>query len=153
MLTWVSHWQPAQSRPCALMWWGAALCRHPQVDADYLHLNEEQADRLQAQISREFELWADSTLCDAAGMDNFWRLQTLAFTSFLMNGDVFAVVQFDEHPHWPYALRLRLIEADLICSPDRTDIMASLHDRQASTCSRSCRAWKRTGTARWWRTG
>lgn len=103
---------------------GSGLVPTPQVDADYLHLNEEQADRLQAQISREFELWADSTLCDAAGMDNFWRLQTLAFTSFLMNGDVFAVVQFDEHPHWPYALRLRLIEADLICSPDRTDIMA-----------------------------
>lgn len=103
---------------------GSGLVPTPQVDADYLHLNEEQADRLQAQISREFELWADSTLCDATGMDNFWRLQTLAFTSFLMNGDVFAVVQFDEHPHWPYALRLRLIEADLICSPDRTDIMA-----------------------------
>ena len=43
-------------------------------------------------IAREFSLWADSTACDAAGMDNFWRLQTLAFTSFLMNGDVFAAV-------------------------------------------------------------
>ena len=59
---------------------GSGLVPTPQVDADYLHLNEEQADRLQAQIVREFELWADSTLCDAAGMDNFWRLQTLAFT-------------------------------------------------------------------------
>lgn len=48
---------------------GSGLVPTPQVDADYLHLNEEQADRLQAQISREFELWADSTLCDAAGMD------------------------------------------------------------------------------------
>lgn len=47
---------------------GSGLVPTPQVDADYLHLNEEQADRLQAQISREFELWADSTLCDAAGM-------------------------------------------------------------------------------------
>lgn len=102
---------------------GSGLVPTPQVDADYLHLTEEQADQLQAQISREFELWADSTLCDASGMDNFWRLQTLAFTSFLMNGDVFAAVQFDERPHWPYALRLRLIEADLICSPDRMDRM------------------------------
>ena len=65
---------------------GSGLVPTPQVDADYLHLTEEQADQLQAQISREFELWADSTLCDAGGMDNFWRLQTLAFTSFLMNG-------------------------------------------------------------------
>lgn len=61
---------------------GSGLVPTPQVDADYLHLNEEQADRLQAQISREFELWADSTLCDAAGMDNFWRLQTLGVHQF-----------------------------------------------------------------------
>ena len=93
---------------------GSGLVPTPQVDADYLHLNEEQADRLQAQISREFELWADSTLCDAAGMDNFWRLQTLAFTSFLMSGDAFAAVQISEHPPWPYTLRLRLIKEDLI---------------------------------------
>ena len=40
---------------------GSGLVPTPQVDADYLHLTEEQADQLQAQISREFELWADST--------------------------------------------------------------------------------------------
>ena len=97
---------------------GSGLVPTPQVDADYLHLTEEKADQLQAQIAREFSLWADSTACDAAGMDNFWRLQTLAFTSFLMNGDVFAAVQFRERPHWPYALQLRLIEADQVCSPD-----------------------------------
>lgn len=103
---------------------GSGLVPTPQVDADYLHLTEEKADQLQAQIAREFSLWADSTACDAAGMDNFWRLQTLAFTSFLMNGDVFAAVQFRERPHWPYALQLRLIEADQVCSPDRTDHLA-----------------------------
>lgn len=41
-----------------------------------------------------------------------------------MNGDVFAAVQFRERPHWPYALQLRLIEADQVCSPDRTDRLA-----------------------------
>lgn len=102
---------------------GSGLVPTPQVDADYLHLNEEQADHLQAEISREFSLWADSAACDASGMDNFWRLQTLAFTSFLMNGDVFAAVQFKERGNWPYALQLRLIEADQVCSPDRTDRM------------------------------
>lgn len=102
---------------------GSGLVPTPQVDADYLHLTEEQADHLQAEISREFGLWADSAACDASGMDNFWRLQTLAFTSFLMNGDVFAAVQFKERGNWPYALQLRLIEADQVCSPDRTDRM------------------------------
>ena len=103
---------------------GSGLVPTPQVDADYLHLNEEQADRLQAQISREFELWADSTLCDAAGMDNFWRLQTLAFTSFLMNGDVFAAVQFDERPAAPDRGR-----SDLQPWPHRHN--GTLHNRQA----------------------
>lgn len=40
-----------------------------------------------------------------------------------MNGDVFAAVQFKERGNWPYALQLRLIEADQVCSPDRTDRM------------------------------
>lgn len=53
---------------------GSGLVPTPQVDADYLHLTEEQADQLQAQITREFNLWADSTACDASGMDNFWRM-------------------------------------------------------------------------------
>lgn len=37
---------------------------------------------------------------------------------------MFAAVQFRERPHWPYALQLRLIEADQVCSPDRTDHLA-----------------------------
>lgn len=100
---------------------GSGLVPTPQVDADYLHLTEEQADALQAQIVREFDLWADSKNCDASGMDDFWRLQTLAFTSFLMNGDAFAAIQYRERQNWPYALQLRLIEADQVCSPDRMD--------------------------------
>ena len=103
---------------------GSGLVPTPQVDADYLHLTEEQADQLQAQITREFNLWADSTACDASGMDNFWRMQTLVFTSFLMNGDAFAAVQYRERPNWPYALQLRLIEADQVCSPGRSDRLA-----------------------------
>ena len=54
---------------------GSGLVPTPQVDADYLHLTEEQADQLQVQITREFNLWADSTTCDASGMDDFWRMQ------------------------------------------------------------------------------
>lgn len=123
MLTWASRWRPGAIKTLRTNVVGSGLVPTPQVDADYLHLTEEQADHLQAEISREFSLWADSAACDASGMDNFWRLQTLAFTSFLMNGDVFAAVQFKERGNWPYALQLRLIEADQVCSPDRTDRM------------------------------
>lgn len=57
----------------------SGLVPTPQVDADFLKLSEEQAENLQAQIIREFNLWADSPMCDADQTDDFWKLQMLAF--------------------------------------------------------------------------
>ncbi len=37
-------------------------------------------------------LWADSLLCDADRVDNFYKLQQLAFRAYMMNGDAFAVL-------------------------------------------------------------
>lgn len=102
----------------------SGLVPTPQVDADFLGLDEKQADELQAQIVREFNLWADSTDCDADGVDNFWKLQMLAYISELMNGDAFAVLPYDEQPWKPYGLQVRLIEADRICSLDKYDRLA-----------------------------
>lgn len=44
-------------------------------------------------------------------------LQQLAFTGFLLNGDSWAVLQNKKTPGVPYDLRVRIIEADRICSP------------------------------------
>ena len=93
----------------------------PKIDADYLGLDSEQAEKLQAQILREFSLWAEKPLCDADRIDNFYALQQLAFISYLMNGDVFALLPFKEEKNQVYGLKIRLIEADRICSPDNYD--------------------------------
>lgn len=95
----------------------------PQVDAEYLNMTEEQSIALHGQIIREFSLWADSPLCDADKVDNFYKLQQLAFLSYLMNGDAIALLPFREaqEPGQPYNLRVRLIEADRICSPNLYD--------------------------------
>lgn len=95
----------------------------PQVDAEYLHLTEEQSIALHGQIIREFSLWADSPLCDADKMDNFYKLQQLAFLSYLMNGDAVALLPFKDKPEpgQPYTLRVRLVEADRVCSPNLYD--------------------------------
>ena len=93
----------------------------PQIDADYLRLTNEQAEALQAQILREFALWADTPVCDADRVDNFYKLQQLAFLSYLMNGDAFALLPMKEQPGQPYSLRVRVIEADRVCSPDSYD--------------------------------
>ena len=97
------------------------LMPSPQIDADYLQLTNEQAEALQAQILREFALWADTPVCDADRVDNFYKLQQLAFLSYLMNGDAFALLPMKEQPGQPYSLRVRVIEADRVCSPDSYD--------------------------------
>jgi lambda family phage portal protein len=96
----------------------------PQIDADYLSLTDEQAETLQTQITREFALWADSPTCDADRIDNFDKLQQLAYISYLMNGDVIVLLPTKKLPGQPYDLKVRLIEADRVCSPDGYDRLA-----------------------------
>ncbi len=100
------------------------LVPSPQVDADYLGLSDEQAEALQAQIVREFSLWADTPHCDAERIDDFYSLQQLAFLSYLMNGDAFALLPMREKAGQPYSLRVRLVEADRVCSPEGHDWLA-----------------------------
>ena len=99
------------------------LMPSPQIDGDYLKMTSGQVEDLQAQILREFSLWADSTACDADRVDDFYGLQQLAFLSSLMNGDAFATLTLKPRPQQPYDLRVRLIEADRVCSPNYRDRM------------------------------
>lgn len=93
----------------------------PQIDADYLKLSDEQAEALRQQIVREFSLWADTPDCDAERIDNFYKLQQLAFLSKIMNGDAFVLLPFCKRAGQPYDLRIKVIEADRVCSPDNAD--------------------------------
>lgn len=97
------------------------LMPSPQIDAEYLKLTNEQAEELQAKILREFALWADTPICDADRVDNFYKLQQLAFMGFLMNGDAVALLPMKTQAGQPYDLRVRIIEADRVCSPDGYD--------------------------------
>ncbi len=93
----------------------------PQIDSDYLRLSEKATEDLQQQITREFSLWADTPVCDAERMDNFYELQKLAYLSYLMNGDAIALLPLKEQTGQPYMLRVQMIEADRVCSPDLMD--------------------------------
>ena len=97
------------------------LMPSPQLDGEFLGLTDEEAERMQAQILREFGLWADKPTCDADRVDNFYKLQQLAFLSYLMNGDAIALLPVKEQPGVTYSLKVRLIEADRVCSPDGYD--------------------------------
>lgn len=96
----------------------------PQVDGEFLGLSDEEAQKLNTQLLREFSLWADQPTCDADGIDDFYMLQQLAFIGFLMNGDALILFQMKRTPNVPYNLRLRVVEADRLCSPGFMDIIS-----------------------------
>ncbi len=100
------------------------LMPSPQIDAKFLKLTDQQAEDLQAQVLREFSLWADEKTCDADRCDDFYGLQQLAFLSKVMSGDAIALLPMKEQPGQPYSLRVRIIEADRLCSPDGHDRLA-----------------------------
>ena len=86
------------------------LIPSPQIDGEFLGLSQEETEKLQEQIVREFALWADKPTCDAERVDNFYQLQQLAFLSYLMNGDTMALLPVKKMAGQPYDLRVRLIE-------------------------------------------
>lgn len=98
---------------------GCGLKLQAKPDAEILGLSEEALAAWRKKTEAEFELWArKKTSCDATGVNNFYGLQQLALISWLLSGDVFAVVKNeDPTPHDPYSLRIFLIEADRVTTP------------------------------------
>lgn len=99
---------------------GTGLRLQSQIDADFLGLSEEEADAWQANVEREFRLWAESRDCDVARTLNFYEQQELAFHSTLENGDAFALLPYIERTHNIYSLAVQLIEADRVSNPKWT---------------------------------
>ena len=98
---------------------GPGLRLNAQIDAEYLGISDEEARIWERQTEREFALWAESPLCDASRICDFYGLQRLSFLSFLMNGDVFALLPMQRSGSLPYALKVRLLEGDRVCNPDK----------------------------------
>lgn len=100
---------------------GRGLHLKPTIDREILGITAEQAQKLKKQIEREWRLWAESADCDIERMDNFYELQQLAFLNWLMSGDCLAVLPVKPRKNQPYDLRVQLVEADRLSSPDYCD--------------------------------
>lgn len=105
---------------------GSGLKLNPRPDADFLGLSAEEAVIWKKKVEREFSLWADSVHCDSLKLNNFYELQQIAFTGWLLNGDSFTLIKFDKYKSWmPYTLRLHVIESDRIGTPQDTSVYFS----------------------------
>lgn len=100
---------------------GRGLHLKPTIDREILGITEAEAQKLEKQIKREWRLWAESPDCDIERMDTFYELQQLAFLNWLMSGDCLAVLPIKPRINQPYDLRVQLVEADRISSPDYCD--------------------------------
>ena len=98
---------------------GVGLTLKSTVDRDVLGLSPEAAKLWQRRTEKEFALWASRKICDATGMNNFAGIQQLALVSWLMSGDCFVLFKRARVSRaCPYSLRLHLIEADRVSTPN-----------------------------------
>lgn len=97
---------------------GVGLHLKASINEEILKITPEQARELEETIEREFAHWADSTNCDMERLDNFYQLQQLALLNALLSGDSFALMKTSKRTGSIYDLRIELIEADRISTPD-----------------------------------
>lgn len=96
---------------------GTGLKLKPAFNSKFLGLTKEQEERLRDSIHREWSMWAETSKCDATGLNDFYELQSLAFLSTLMSGDVFALMPMLPRKHAVYDLRINLVESDRCDTP------------------------------------
>lgn len=98
---------------------GQGLKLKAHIDKDTLGLTSEQAEKIQKKIEKEFSIWAENKMaCDSMGSNNFYELQQIVVTSWLMSGDVFGILKMGKPTLMrPYALNIQLVEADRVSTP------------------------------------
>lgn len=96
---------------------GVGLKMKSTIDSQYLNLDTEEKKKIECDIQRVWELWADSKNCDMARQDNFYQLTALIFYSYLQNGDAFALLPYKQRNGDYFGLKIQLIESDRCFTP------------------------------------
>ncbi len=90
----------------------------PKIDSELLKMTDEARDEWERNTLREWQLWAESPMCDAERQQNFYGLQELAFLSMLVSGDCFGLFGMKENKRTPYQTTIRILEADRVGTPE-----------------------------------
>lgn len=97
---------------------GAGLRVAPRPAYKLLGITAEEAEEWSRQVKAEFDLWASSKECDIYGRDNFYDMQDIAYVSYAVDGDSFAIFKYrSATPLMPYSLRIQLLEAGRVSNP------------------------------------
>ena len=101
---------------------GTGLHLKSIINEDFLNITSAEARKLEETIEREFAHWAESENCDMERIDTFYQLQQLALLNALLSGDCFALMTTTTRTGSIYDLRIELIEADRVSTPDKETI-------------------------------
>lgn len=101
---------------------GTGLHLKSTINEEFLGISDEEARKLEETIEREFAHWASSTNCDIERLDNFYQLQQLALLNALLSGDCFALMTTTKRVGCLYDIRINLIEADRVSTPDNETV-------------------------------
>lgn len=107
---------------------GTGLTYTPAIDAEFLGLDDDQAEAWQSDVKRRFKAWAESSDCDVARQLDFYGIQELAFRSFLESGDSFLLTPRIARAGRSARLALQILEADRVCNPNRAADTTSVID-------------------------
>lgn len=106
---------------------GAGLKLNARIDFKYLGISQEEANKLETHIEREFNMWADNKYCcDSAASQSFYELQSIVMTSVLLSGDVFVLLPSHKRNNSIYDLKIKLLEGDRVCDPLAKDMTKNI---------------------------
>ncbi len=115
---------------------GTGLSFTPDIDAEFLGLDDEAAEKWNKNTQRRYNTWANSLDCDLARRLNFYGIQELSLRSMLESGDI-AIITPLVNRNGVSKLTLQMIEADLISNPNRgadsADVIAGVEINPATT--------------------
>ncbi len=107
---------------------GTGLTYTPAIDADFLGLDDEQAEEWGDDTKRRWRAWAENADCDVARELDFYGIQELTFRSFLESGDCAVLTPRISRAGRGARLTLQIVEADRICNPNRAADSATIVD-------------------------
>lgn len=103
----------------------SGLKLYPKPKFKELGLTAEQAREWSRKVALEFDFWASSCHCDWLRRNNFYELQQILFTNYLVDGDAFVLFKRRfATEECPYSLRLQAIEAARVSNPQGSGKMA-----------------------------
>ena len=95
---------------------GSGLTLQSTPSPEILGITPEAASEWAKRTEAEFALWSESVDCDAERTKSFGEIQTVAFISSLVSGDMPFMLPYIDRGG-PYSMTVRLMEADRLCNP------------------------------------